>query len=274
MEIYSLPSPTPMQDLLRQRMAGLIEAVGTQHFERRLFEASEHALGCEHFSVFSKLDRQKPRIFLAADHGAKQLARSVGSIYASRFWPNDLTNRLVLGNSELEQTVLVRFSDQERRNSQHRRSCYQDADWQSIGQHLIHKVSLVRLRGKDLYAVNLYRCERVGPFTDHDINALMNSGDLMFALLDRHVASSFTTDSTTLRIQFERCLLKGAPGLSPREVEVAAAIAVGLNSEAIGRTLGIGLNTVLTYRKRAYSQLGISSQNELIRLIYSLGLPS
>lgn len=39
--------------------------------------------------------------------------------------------------------------------------------------------------------------------------------------------------------------------------------------EAIALTLGIRRNTVLTYRKRAYARLGISSQNELVRLIYS-----
>ena len=274
MEIHSVPTPNAMQDPLRRRMAELIGVVGTQHFERVLFETAVQALSCEHLSVFSQQGRQMPRLFLAADQGAMQLARSVGSIYASKFWSSELASRLLPGNPEQEQKVLIRFSDRERRNSQDRRSCYQEADWQSIGQHLVYKVSLVRLRRADLCAVNLYRHERVGPFADDDVNAIMNSGDLILALLDRHAASNLTTDSATLRTQFERCLMKGAPALSRREIEVAAAIAVGLSSEAIARTLGIGINTVLTYRKRAYRHLSISSQNELIRLIYSLGTPS
>jgi len=32
-------------------------------------------------------------------------------------------------------------------------------------------------------------------------------------------------------------------------------------------SLGLSINTVLTYRKRAYSRLGISTQNELVRLL-------
>ena len=36
---------------------------------------------------------------------------------------------------------------------------------------------------------------------------------------------------------------------------------------AIALHLGISVNTVLTYRKRAYGRLKISCQNELLRLI-------
>jgi DNA-binding CsgD family transcriptional regulator len=44
---------------------------------------------------------------------------------------------------------------------------------------------------------------------------------------------------------------------------------LGMTSEAIGLKLGISVNTVLTYRKRAYGRLNISCQNELMRLILS-----
>jgi len=46
-------------------------------------------------------------------------------------------------------------------------------------------------------------------------------------------------------------------------------VMMGRNSEAIALALGISVNSVLTYRKRAYAWLGISSRNELIRLILS-----
>jgi DNA-binding CsgD family transcriptional regulator len=58
-----------------------------------------------------------------------------------------------------------------------------------------------------------------------------------------------------------------APLLSPREVEVCIRIMLGVTSEGIGIDLGISRNTVLTYRKRAYARLNISSQNQLFRLV-------
>jgi DNA-binding CsgD family transcriptional regulator len=44
-------------------------------------------------------------------------------------------------------------------------------------------------------------------------------------------------------------------------------MAAGLTSERIALKLGVSLNTVLTYRKRAYFRLRISSQNDLLRLM-------
>src|SRR5882757_2373408 len=58
-----------------------------------------------------------------------------------------------------------------------------------------------------------------------------------------------------------------APGLPARELEVMALIAHGLSSHGIALELQISVNTVLTYRKRAYSRLDISTQNELMRLL-------
>jgi hypothetical protein len=44
-------------------------------------------------------------------------------------------------------------------------------------------------------------------------------------------------------------------------------VAVGPSPEGIALGLGVSLDTVLTYRKRACARLGISSQNELLRPI-------
>lgn len=52
-------------------------------------------------------------------------------------------------------------------------------------------------------------------------------------------------------------------GLTPRERVVCLGILTGYTSESIGINLAISVNSVLTYRKRLYEKLNISSQNEL-----------
>ena len=47
-------------------------------------------------------------------------------------------------------------------------------------------------------------------------------------------------------------------------------ILLGFSSEAISQALGISLHSTLTYRKRAYERLGISSQNELFAIVLRL----
>jgi len=69
-------------------------------------------------------------------------------------------------------------------------------------------------------------------------------------------------------------MLKLPCGLTQREADVCAAIALGYTTLGIGLNLGISVNTVATHRKRAYAKLGISCQNELFaRYFDSLGNP-
>src|SRR5262249_42727769 len=58
--------------------------------------------------------------------------------------------------------------------------------------------------------------------------------------------------------------------LTEREKAVCLRILAGFSSEAISAELGIGLHSTLTYRKRAYEKLGISSQNELFAIALRL----
>ncbi|MCC7100825.1 MAG: hypothetical protein IT500_14670, partial [Rubrivivax sp.] len=43
-------------------------------------------------------------------------------------------------------------------------------------------------------------------------------------------------------------------------------VLVGMTSDGIAVDLGIGLQSVLTYRKRAYAKLGVCGQRELLSL--------
>jgi DNA-binding CsgD family transcriptional regulator len=58
--------------------------------------------------------------------------------------------------------------------------------------------------------------------------------------------------------------------LTAREKQVSLRILSGFSSEAISADLGIGLQSTLTYRKRAYDKLGICSQNELFAIVLRL----
>jgi DNA-binding CsgD family transcriptional regulator len=54
--------------------------------------------------------------------------------------------------------------------------------------------------------------------------------------------------------------------LTVRESDVLSRVMLGVSSEGIALDLGIGLNSVLTYRKHACARLGVSSQVELFAL--------
>ncbi|MAM72778.1 LuxR C-terminal-related transcriptional regulator [uncultured Tistrella sp.] len=63
--------------------------------------------------------------------------------------------------------------------------------------------------------------------------------------------------------EIEACVL-GASDMSRREGQVCARVLYGLTSCGIALDLEIGRESVITYRKRAYRRLGISTHRELM----------
>jgi DNA-binding NarL/FixJ family response regulator len=62
----------------------------------------------------------------------------------------------------------------------------------------------------------------------------------------------------------EKRLTQGEPELPRREMQVCARILYGMSSTGIALQLGIGEETVMTYRKRAYQRFGIACQRALL----------
>lgn len=71
-------------------------------------------------------------------------------------------------------------------------------------------------------------------------------------------------------LHFERCAHSGIPAplavLSEREKSVCLGILSGQKAEAIAADIGIAPSTVITYRKRAYDKLGITSRAGLFAI--------
>jgi DNA-binding CsgD family transcriptional regulator len=76
-------------------------------------------------------------------------------------------------------------------------------------------------------------------------------------VLDRHFSLAL----------FRQRLLMLDQGLTARELDVCSRAMIGMTSEGTALDLALGKTSVLTYRRRAYARLGISSYRELFHLI-------
>jgi DNA-binding CsgD family transcriptional regulator len=86
------------------------------------------------------------------------------------------------------------------------------------------------------------------------------------ALLGQHAQRGQTHDAgDALRSLdvIEKCIAVQA-AMPRRESEVCARILYGLSTTGIALDLGVGEETIKTYRKRAYHRLGIGSERELL----------
>jgi DNA-binding CsgD family transcriptional regulator len=119
------------------------------------------------------------------------------------------------------------------------------------------------------FYVNFYRITSQGRFGDAERARLQTIAPAISASVARHFQQAATAplDQNLAALFATRAPLSA---LSPREQEVCRHILLGFSSEAISQSLGISQHSTLTYRKRAYERLGISSQNELFSIVLGL----
>jgi DNA-binding CsgD family transcriptional regulator len=246
------------------QLGALVSSLGTEEFEPTLFAALNAVAGCDHVSVFVVPEGSRPRVLLASSKDGTSVAWKAGREYATNFWHLDPSN-----SSELlrdRSGVMVRSTPADVRAAGYRRQCYSQDDWARTGSQIIERLALMFVDAHESYKVSLFRQAGSGPFAQAEIDAVAAWSAPLLALLKKHDRLSATSQG-----DFEKyvgMLALVAPGLSPREREVCAGIAFGMSSEAIRLKLGVSLSTVQTHRKRAYARLRISSQNELLKLLF------
>jgi DNA-binding CsgD family transcriptional regulator len=119
-----------------------------------------------------------------------------------------------------------------------------------------------------MLTLNLVRSVDRGPFSGCDLAGLAGLGDVLMAVLERHNWIKQRRQQMGMALVSveeveHRCRRVG--GFPRREAEVCARIVSGLTTKATAQQLGLGEQTVLTYRKRIYHRLNISSHHELVQ---------
>ncbi|MBN9081820.1 MAG: hypothetical protein BGP04_10230 [Rhizobiales bacterium 62-17] len=246
-------------------MAAMVAQIGQPDFGGALFSLSHDLLAVDHVTAFCAAPEGIIRTVVAENKGPRPVARAVAERYVRTHWMSDPVMRLLAEAPRERRSVstnlIVDINARDVDDRAYRNECYGAVN-------LNHRLSIVETRDDHVMRLNFYR--RCGhDFRDEDIDCLAEMADLLLALVWRHDYESRPKPVQDLEWQFSERLAALAPALTARERQVCALVALGLTSEGISLRLNIGLNTVLTYRKRAYARLGISSQNELMRRLMS-----
>jgi DNA-binding CsgD family transcriptional regulator len=260
MEVLSLTDACRNNDPLRASIGRLIEVVGTPKFETEIFDAARSALNCEHVCGFVATDATQARVLMSAASSPLSIPREVVKKYVNQYWERDPANQPI-ATREQSRNYAVRIQPEEDiKDEDYRNECY-------TNHRLVDRLSITRRQGPKMYRINFYGGGRHGRFVDSDVNHMMNSADMVMSLLVKHDAAAVEESEDRTSESFLSRLQLISPKIPKREAEVCTSIMLGMTSEAIALKLGISVNTVLTYRKRAYGRLNISCQNELMRLI-------
>lgn len=131
---------------------------------------------------------------------------------------------------------------------------------------IVERLSIIQ-RGSDAWRVlSVARHRSDGYFSDDEVSVILSLACLALPMLPLNRERPVQTRRLSVTELEERFAARHAV-LTLRERQVCARAAVGMTVEATALDLDVAKTSVLTYRKRAYQRLGVTSPFELCALV-------
>ncbi len=244
-----------------------LEATGTDRFGATLLRLLHETCGADYCAVF-RLGPDAPSELVTGSHdGSATTAHSRVSTYLQRqTWARDPAMVYAQTRLPAHQTLLMRVDLSDLRDEDLR-----EAVWPRIRDRVV----IAGRSGQAAYSVSILR-EGRARFTPGGIERIAESAQVLISVLAKHAHLSGAAAQNEAPAEAFRsladtgaCLATLTP-LARREAEVCARILHGLSTREVALDLGVGTETVKTFRKLAYRRLGIGSERELLGLYLGL----
>ncbi|WP_175915218.1 LuxR C-terminal-related transcriptional regulator [Burkholderia sp. BCC1638] len=265
MRIWRLERPNLGGQLDVSRATGLVTAIGGSEpnaFAAEILKLFDDALSVTQCMIFAYEFGSRPRTVSVADHRGGRYLRDVADTYVRHFYPLDGNQKIVsaAGRATHRRDVLLhQQAGDEICHDTYRAACYRGPD---VSDRL---ALLMQPNDSTWLSINLYRAHRSGAFQPREIAAIETLAPLIAQAAQHHYALAGAAQIGIPQLMLAR--LRGAcPALSKRELDVLRGVLEGQTAQEIGETIGVKASSVVTYQKRAYRRLGISSQRQLFAL--------
>lgn len=266
-ELSDQPASAASGFALPHTTGSAIRALGTPEFPVVFGRMVASDYQSDQIIVFKMDDRGRMRTLLAENllRGAGH-AHALADSYTAWHWLKDPNLRLLMPSSKAVggEVVLLARSVKELADGEYRQRLFTEP-------RLGAKASIIGRAANQVFYVNLYRgIDRI-PYTAGELEGLRRGCDVLLALLERHFAplnDEVAGDLDTMQRAIEGTSVEhGRNRLSAREASVCARIVAGHSTEEVRLALGVSLHSVISYRRRAFEKLGISTQKELFALL-------
>jgi DNA-binding CsgD family transcriptional regulator len=247
------------ESLLRRQIGKLIRSLGEDEFESELLITLNKMFRVDLYVVFPFDRAERLMGVMTASRPKSDLARELASRFCNKYWRGDVA---ILGARKPSLGGGPR----------HWRTRWTDVPSETVKRDLYCRVGIVEKMSTRLALSSgrmiwsIYRRDEF--FSQDEFDMFREISDVISAAIAKHLRIadvSFPPDSgqarrSTLLSSIER----RTPRLSGREWEVCEGIALGKTTNVIAFELGIKASSVLTYKKRIYEKLGVSTQRELL----------
>lgn len=249
----------------------LCRCIGSPTFESCLLKLLNKVTPVDHCVVFTFGQGGAGHLFT---HGRMQVeeAQQLADDYVKHFHQQDPNFAQVSGAIEGCEDALIPLAMEPSANKV---SDFAYKNYFFDRHNLIDKASTVGKVEQGSVYCNFYRMGRSGPYSGKDWQLLESILPLVTTLISAHYRMLQLSPAEpqrpyrNARSLVHNIISKNASPfsqLTPREREVCERILLGYTSVGIGLDLNIAQSSVVTYRRRAYEKLDISSQNQLFTL--------
>lgn len=225
----------------------IVEAIGSDGFAAQLLSCFDSLVGADHCTVYQLRDFELTEVASASLQGAGTMSRSDLTSYEVKRQLSMSGAALRVDVSSIHDADAVRFEERAAPRRQ--------------------RIMICARRQDASYCLRIIRSAHRPELAEEEIESLRQVAGVLISAIVKHLDLTQRRPNLTPALcslaEIEKCVLS-TTDLSRREGEVCARILYGLSSCGIALDLGIGKESVMTYRKRAYQRLGIGSQRELL----------
>ena len=137
---------------------------------------------------------------------------------------------------------------------------------------LIDKVTSIHTAKNVIFLVSFYRLKGHGIFDANDFKDLQRLAPIIGRFVLRHTQLTLKDGTSSEKIDKKISSIVNDntqifSHLSIKEREVCQAILQGTAEADIAKAMGLSKHTIVTYRRRIYAKLHLSSKSELFRLL-------
>lgn len=241
-----MPNPITSTKMMEHYYGPIIDSLGTRNFGQTIREVASD-LGIHDIFGFVLRDDFLPNpIFASSDDRA--------NFYSKKYYSLDPMLKLLRRMSPTAPISAYRVRAADIKSAAYRRDCFES------GSHY-EKLCFAREREGVWSVLNIYRV--LGEDEPH-VETCRLLAEVVVPLIRKHAAIAMRDVHNEPLARIEHLLRDHFPILTYREVAVCARTAIGRTAQEISDELGIAKSSVLTYRRRAYVRLNVSSASQLL----------
>lgn len=245
----------------------MLTTLGTREFGQSLMTAAHEMLGADYCSLFAFDTGQSPVCLATNGNGSDRLATFAAEKYTNKHWKADPTVVELKAGSHLD-SLFIRGLSPDRLSGAYRRDCFETL---KIGD----RVTFLFGGSTRFLRLSFYRNIANPTFNENEVGIARAAGDFFRSTAARHHSLIARAGMDHMGMFPSRKAMRARLatlhlGLSSREIDVCALILRGVSTDGIALELGVAKSSVITYRKRAYAKLGISTQGQLFAACLSL----